>query len=180
MEYIISDSYDGQTRKLFKTICGQCQKEVYKPKNCLKPKNYCSLTCRSLARRKRVTLICSLCQIKFERVVNKVAAATKGYSFCSRKCKDKAQKVGGISAIQPPHYKDGLSEYRKRAFRVYGKICKVCDYNKFVEMLEVDHIDGNHKHNEIDNLMVLCVWCHAFKTRLGRLPIINLETSLFK
>ncbi len=180
MDYITSNSYDGQIRKLFKIFCIRCKKEIYIPKHRLTNKNYCSLLCRSLASRNRVTLICALCKIDFERTVNKVTAATHGYSFCSRKCKDAAQRVGGIVAIQPSHYKDGLSKYRERAFKAYGKICNVCSYNKFVEMLEVDHIDSNRKHNEIDNLMVLCVWCHVFKTRLGRLPIKNLETSTFK
>jgi hypothetical protein len=172
MEYIISDSYDGQTRKLFKVSCGQCQKEIYRPKNRLKNKNYCSVDCSRLSRRKRVKLICSFCHIDFERAINKAAMTIKGYYFCSRICKDSAQRVGGILAIQPTNYKDGVRSYRSRALRIYGEICKSCRYNKDVRMLDVDHIDGNRKNSKIENLMVLCVWCHAYKTRLGSLPKI--------
>ena len=31
-------------------------------------------------------------------------------------------------------------------------------------LLEVDHIDGNHKHNDISNLQTLCKHCHVIKT----------------
>ena len=30
--------------------------------------------------------------------------------------------------------------------------------------IEVDHIGGNKKNNAIENLQVLCVWCHRAKT----------------
>lgn len=33
------------------------------------------------------------------------------------------------------------------------------------ELLDVHHVDGNRKHNKIENLEVLCVWCHAIVTR---------------
>ena len=32
--------------------------------------------------------------------------------------------------------------------------------------LDVDHIDGNHENNDIENLQTLCKSCHAFKTWL--------------
>jgi len=34
--------------------------------------------------------------------------------------------------------------------------------------LDVDHIDGNHKNNEINNLQTLCANCHRLKTKLER------------
>jgi len=30
--------------------------------------------------------------------------------------------------------------------------------------LDVDHIDGNKKNNDISNLMTLCANCHRYKT----------------
>src|SRR5438876_2230962 len=32
-------------------------------------------------------------------------------------------------------------------------------------MLDVDHLDNDRTNNSLDNLRVVCVWCHALKTR---------------
>jgi len=33
--------------------------------------------------------------------------------------------------------------------------------------LDVDHIDGNHKNNNLENLQTLCSNCHRLKTKLN-------------
>lgn len=85
-------------------------------------------------------------------------------NFCSRKCKEEAQTID-VGMIMLPHYGTGQARYRARAFKKYGKKCKKCSYSKEPRMLDVDHIDSNRENNQIDNLQVLCVWCHAIKTR---------------
>lgn len=32
-------------------------------------------------------------------------------------------------------------------------------------MLDVDHIDSNRSNAALSNLQILCIWCHALKTR---------------
>lgn len=60
---------------------------------------------------------------------------------------------------------DSKTTYRNRALMEYGAYCNLCEYAYDVRMLDVDHIDGNRKNGKLDNLQVLCLWCHALKTR---------------
>jgi 5-methylcytosine-specific restriction endonuclease McrA len=34
--------------------------------------------------------------------------------------------------------------------------------------LDVDHIDGDHKNNDVSNLQTLCANCHRLKTHMNR------------
>lgn len=67
----------------------------------------------------------------------------------------------------PDHYGkgNGAYDYRIRALAHYENKCVKCNYNEKKKMLDVDHIDSNRKNNSLDNLQILCVWCHAEKTR---------------
>ena len=43
--------------------------------------------------------------------------------------------------------------------------CEECGFKpKHMVQLDVDHIDGNKKNNDISNLMTLCANCHRYKT----------------
>ena len=161
---ISSDSWDGQTRKLSSHACLQCGKEFFAP---LKARaKYCTKECNGLAKRTRVKVSCFRCHKEFERHLNKV----QENNYCSRACKELDQQIGGPLAL--PHYKDGKFSYRNRAFRLQGKTCRRCEFNEDERMLDVHHIDGNRENGRPENLVVLCVWCHALYTRkvLGLSP----------
>lgn len=58
-------------------------------------------------------------------------------------------------------YIENKFKYRKHK----KSICATCGFipeNKC--QLDVDHIDGNHKNNDINNLQTLCSNCHRLKT----------------
>lgn len=43
--------------------------------------------------------------------------------------------------------------------------CRVCNYKPrryFPKRLCVHHLDENRKNNQLDNLITLCSYCHAF------------------
>ena len=46
-----------------------------------------------------------------------------------------------------------------------GRLGKVCTTNiTHPKELTVDHIDENHKNDDLDNLQTLCACCHNLKT----------------
>jgi hypothetical protein len=58
----------------------------------------------------------------------------------------------------------------EKPYRRHVKDC--CELCGFVPedmcQLDVDHIDGNHKNNDITNLQTLCANCHRLKTKRNR------------
>jgi hypothetical protein len=65
-----------------------------------------------------------------------------------------------------------MCSYRQRAIKANGARCSSpdCPLRRAEipvprKMLDVDHRDGDRSNNAQDNLVVLCVWCHATKTR---------------
>ncbi len=80
--------------------------------------------------------------------------------YCSKKCYNK-------------HFDTKFSQQKKiRKFPwiIYKK--DKCEHCGFIPLhlcqLDVDHIDGNKKNNNIDNLQTLCANCHRLKTQLNR------------
>lgn len=74
----------------------------------------------------------------------------------------------------PPHYGTSTGscpEYRKKAFALLPNECKMCGWDKYPNVLEVNHIDCNRNNNDIQNLEILCPTCHAvyhFTTKTGK------------
>lgn len=76
------------------------------------------------------------------------------------------------------YYKENTEdrkEYAREAWKCkgYRKYKKAaCEHCNFVAIhpcqLDVDHIDGNHKNNNINNLQTLCSNCHRLKTFVNR------------
>jgi hypothetical protein len=48
-------------------------------------------------------------------------------------------------------------------------ICNHCNFtSEYPCQFDVDHIDGNHKNNDVSNLQTLCANCHRLKTLLNK------------
>jgi len=70
--------------------------------------------------------------------------------FCTRRCKERTNK--------------------NRHLRYRKEYCEECGFiPKDICQLDVDHVDGNHKNNEINNLKTLCSNCHRLKTKIERM-----------
>ena len=174
MEYYITEK-DGRQRKAQYIECDNCHnlflKNIIAIKN--SKHNFCSPECsRKYRQADYVELECAQCGDEFLKNTNKMNSKS-GLYFCSRKCKDEAQRMGGL--ILPSHY--GTSEYyQKKALRHYGNLCELCGYDEF-PICEVHHIDGDKKNNALENLIVLCPNHHTIITfNLGKL--VNRELVL--
>jgi hypothetical protein len=131
---------------------------------------YCSRSCSAKATHPVVDKVpnteCAWCKKDIYVRNSRLRASKSGLNFCSNKCHNMAAKLdGGIPEVYPPHFNQGSQSYRRRALIAYGRICAKCAYKEDSRMLDVDHINSNRQDNTLKNLQVLCVWCHALKTR---------------
>jgi len=151
----------GQKREHTEIPCDYCGKLFYIPTRYLtrSKTHYCSSGCKADSQRERVNLTCALCGKEFSRTKSHILSEV---SFCSRDCKDRAQRIhGGIEDIIPDHYKNGKASYRRIAKRHYVWRCEICGYDEHELLLQVHHIDSNRENNEPSNLIVLCPNCHT-------------------
>lgn len=151
-----------------KTITKTCETCFNAFKASLKEHNrgngrFCSLSCSGKRNKTPANnCVCAWCNSDFYRNQSqqKRAKAT-GLMFCSRRCKDTAQGIGGLEAIQPGHYGTTLKSYRDVAFRAYPHSCLDCGYDRHISVLEVHHLNGRREFNEASNLVILCPTCHT-------------------
>ena len=159
-EVIVSSVYDGKQRTLFLKNCGFCGNGFYSPQHA--KRKFCSVECFKSSNSSKIhELTCDFCKVVFCRPQSYLKKSKSGMRFCSRKCKDEAQRMGNYNAIlRPSHHKDGIHSYREIAFRHYPKICNRCGYDEHPEILKVHHRDRDRTNNKVSNLEVLCSICH--------------------
>ena len=78
-----------------------------------------------------------------------------GEKYCSRKCYYEIMK-----GKKNPNWKGGTSHafFSRLAKENLIQKCVVCSSTK---NLEIHHIDFNHDHNKLSNLVILCKSCHS-------------------
>lgn len=126
---------------------------------------YCNLKCSGAAHGEKVkgelNTHCSWCNKLYHKKPSTKKLSKSGLYFCSRKCKDEAQKIDGLKELHLPHYNNGSTNYRTKALREYLNECKRCGWKQVPKILQVHHIDENRSNNDITNLEILCPNCHA-------------------
>jgi len=162
-DFKLSTEYDGKPRRLWSKVCQTCQTLFWVPKNQLSKRNSCSTKCSNEHKRTSTAQACSFCGSVFSRAPSKLKKSKSQLNFCTRSCKDKAQRIGGLSAIQPKHYGDSPSS-KTSIIRIRGHSCESCGLTRWQGQLiplELDHVDGNAGDNSLTNLRLLCPNCHA-------------------
>jgi len=161
-EYILCT--DGKRRKATRIVCEQCGKDhLTRIKPCQEQKfRFCSKECAAQHSKKinRLNLKCALCGCDFERKLSKAKGSRSGLYFCTRKCKDEAQKLGGIKEIQPSHFGTSKEIDYRSLFSEEELICVRCGYCEFKCCVEIHHIDKDRTNNDKSNLVPLCSCCH--------------------
>lgn len=123
-------------------------------------------------KRPTVTVKCFSCGVEKDVRAYRVETTKSGIFFCNKACQDApvARDKGYASGPRSANV-NRVPPYRTRAIQHYGAVCCICGYTGPV--IEVDHIDGNRRHNKIVNLQVLCATHHCEKTFMGQEYILS-------
>ena len=96
----------------------------------------------------------------------------KRYKYCSNECQKEYQQKMYIEKWKNNQVNGMRGEYQISSyiktylFKKYNNKCARCGWgetNKYTNNipLEIEHIDGNFKNNNEDNLILLCPNCHS-------------------
>lgn len=167
-QYIVQSN--GRKTAATEVTCLHCKsiflKSSYEIKRSKSRKNFCSLDCKNKSSQNRLHVQCELCHCYFERTESRTKKVkVSGLQFCSRSCKDLAQRLSSsVVGLRPKGYKNGYSVYRRIAFENKGRQCEHCQITNEL-VLCVHHKDRDRSNNSIDNLEVLCYNCHVLVHR---------------
>lgn len=152
-----------------KRVCLRCQKKFTTERKEVNRGfgKFCSRSCSASRSRtsKNPNVTCAYCHQPFYKRRSQMHNSKSGLFFCCRQHKDLAQRIGGIEAIQPDHYKNGVGARTGRvvARRNLPLVCCRCGYGRETRILEVHHRDRKRHNNDLSNLEILCPNCHAIE-----------------
>ena len=90
--------------------------------------------------------------------------ASRPMCECGTPVRSKGRTISGLRLWDRKCYRCRWGTYTR-----YKKDhCELCGFIAIHRVqLDVDHIDGDHTNNDIDNLQTLCANCHRLKTQLN-------------
>lgn len=159
-------------RKVYKGTCHFCNDITWKRKDFFDKNGrvFCSKICQSKSQRTGIETNCATCNKKIRKVPSEIKRSKTGNMYCNKSCAVSNNNRLFKQAENHPNWNG--NSYRKLALESYGEKCQkifcpisLASINIPVNMLDVHHKDSNRKNNQLENLEVLCVWCHALETR---------------
>jgi 5-methylcytosine-specific restriction endonuclease McrA len=86
-------------------------------------------------------------------------------AYRSRHKKEKQRHISEYLKLEGPYISSSNLKKKLILFGLIENKCKICkigpEWNNMPLTLQLDHIDGNRKNNNIDNLRILCPNCHT-------------------
>lgn len=135
-------------------------------------KNFCSRSCFAEFKLLAEEFQCGWCGKSTIKTPSVLSRSKSGGAYCSRSCSTSANNKLYKTGKGHPSWKTGIGGYRSNALKYYGYNCtnSNCLLIKAgivvpTELLDVHHKDSNRNNNDLTNLQVLCVYCHAIETR---------------
>lgn len=102
------------------------------------------------------------------KVCNKELLKRSSKIYCSNKCQGLERRQEKNKAIEenPNNKSIGQQAIRKYLINKCGAKCMECGWDKVNKTtnlcpIELEHIDGNSKNNNLNNLKLLCPNCHS-------------------
>lgn len=118
----------NRRKRAEKSICLICNNSFLKRLNV--ETKYCSKECLYKSRQTKVLVKCAACEKEFYKKPSSLKQSRSGLFFCTRACKDKSQRIGGIEEIMPDHYNKCNPNSIKRS---------VVDYDINIEKEDVEN-----------------------------------------
>ena len=90
--------------------------------------------------------------------------ATNNFRFCSYFCSNEAKKKNKLDEWLVEGKPIKYYIIKNHLATLHGYCCSICgisDWNGKPIVLELEHKDGNHKNNLIENLSLICPNCHS-------------------